>query len=128
MNSPCARIFTFQTSAENCVEQFCFGTGEKENRLEGNGNQSTFEGAVTEWAKALRLPRTAAAGRSTKTRDRCANQHESSCHPVLSGFLMMQYLLPVSTAMLSWMLSFLNSESEEGVYVDFPPPRETTGP
>ena len=33
-----------------------FGTEEKGNRLEGNGNQSTFEGAVTERAKAKGLP------------------------------------------------------------------------
>ena len=70
-----------------------FGTGEKRNRLEGSGNQSTFEGAVTEWTKTLRLRRTAAAGRHTKTRDRRAHHHESSCHRIFSGFLMRQYLL-----------------------------------
>ena len=56
------------------------GTREKGNRLEGSGNQSMFEGAVTEWAKTLRLPRTAAAGRHMKARDRIAHHHESSCH------------------------------------------------
>ena len=42
----------------------------------------TFELAVTEWAKTLRLPRTAAAAPHTKTRDRRAHHHESSCHCV----------------------------------------------
>ena len=71
-----------------------FATGEKGNRLEGSRNQSTFEGAVTEWAWALRLPRTAAAERHTKTRDRRAHHHESKIHRIFSGFLMRQYLLP----------------------------------
>ena len=53
--------FYFQTSTENCEKHFFFGTGEKGNRLEESGNQSTSEAAVTEWAKTLRLPRTAAA-------------------------------------------------------------------
>ena len=58
------------------------GTGEKGNRLEVSGDQSTFEGAVTEWAKTLRLLRAAAAGRHTKTRDRITHHHESSCHRI----------------------------------------------
>ena len=59
-----------------------FGTGEKGNRLEGSGNQITFEGAVTEWAKTLQLwlprIRVAAARRHTKARDRLAHHHESN--------------------------------------------------
>ena len=47
------------------------------NRLKGSGNQSTFEGAVTEWAK---LSWTATSGRYTDTRDRRAHYHESRCH------------------------------------------------
>ena len=58
------------------------GAGEKGNRLEGSENQSTFEGAVTEWAKTVMLPRTAAAGRHRNTRDRRAHHHESSCHRI----------------------------------------------
>ena len=54
------------TSTKNGKEHLLFGTGEKGNRLEGSGNQSTFEGAVTEWTKTLKLPTTAAAGRHTK--------------------------------------------------------------
>ena len=53
------------TSTKNGKEHLLFGTGEKGNRLEGSGNQSTFEGAVTEWTKTLKLPTTAAAGRHT---------------------------------------------------------------
>ena len=82
LNSPCARIFSFHTSTENCEEHVVFVTGEKGNRLEGNENQSTFEGAVTEWVETLRLPRTSAAGRHTKTRERIAHHHESSCHRI----------------------------------------------
>ena len=74
--------FYFQTSTETARSILFFGTGEKGNRLEGSGNQSTFEGVVTECAKTLRLPRTAAAGRYTKTRDRRAHDHESSCHRI----------------------------------------------
>ena len=59
-----------------------FGTGEKGNQPERSGNQSTFERAVTEWAKKLRSRRTAAAGRHTKTRDRCSHHHESSCRRI----------------------------------------------
>ena len=74
------------TSTKNGKEHLLFGTGEKGNRLEGSGNQSMFEGAVTEWAKALRLPWTAAAGRHTETRDRRAHHHESSCHRFFLDF------------------------------------------
>ena len=56
-----------------------WGTGEKGNRLKGSANQSTFEGAVAEWAKTLRSPRTSAARQHTKNRDRRAHHHESSC-------------------------------------------------
>ena len=71
----------FQTSPENCEEHFVFWNGEGE--LTGrSGNQSTFEGAVTEWAKTLRLSRTAAAGRHTKARDQRAHHHESSRHRI----------------------------------------------
>ena len=74
-----------------------FGTGEKGNRLEGSGNQSTFGGAVTEWVKTLRLPRTAVAGRHTKARDRIAHHNESCCHRFFfwifdEAFLMRQYI------------------------------------
>ena len=37
--------FFFHISTEKCEEHFGFGTGEKGNRPEGSGNQSTFEGA-----------------------------------------------------------------------------------
>ena len=81
LNSLCTRIFIFQTSTENCEEHFVFWNGEGE--LTGrSGNQSTFEGAVTEWAKTLRLSRTAAAGRHTKARDQRAHHHESSRHRI----------------------------------------------
>ena len=59
------------------------GTGEKGNRQEGNGNQSTFEEVMTEWAKAFRLPRTAALGRHMKTRGRRAHHHKSSYHRII---------------------------------------------
>ena len=74
--------FYFQTSTEHCEEHFVFWDGREGEPTEGSGNQSTFEGVVTEWAKALRLPWTAAAGRHTETRDRRAHHHEreSSCH------------------------------------------------
>ena len=82
LNSPCAGISTFRPVPNTARSISFFGTEEKGNRLEGSGNQSTFEGVVTEWAKALRLPWTAAAGRHTETRDRRAHHHEreSSCH------------------------------------------------
>ena len=51
----------------------------------------------TEWAKALRLPRTTAAGRHPETRDQRAHHHESSWHRMFSGFLIGQYLLTTST-------------------------------
>ena len=90
LNSPRARIFIFQTSSTGTAKSILFfGTGEKGNRLEGSGNQSTFEGAVTESAKTLRFPRAAAVGWHTKTRDRRAHHYESSCHSI-SGFLMRQ--------------------------------------
>ena len=41
-----------------------------------------FEGAVIEWAKALRLPWKVAVGRHTETRDWRAHHHESSCHRI----------------------------------------------
>ena len=70
-----------------------FGTGERGNRLEGSGNQNTFEGAVTAWAKTLRLRRTVAAGRHTKTRDRGAHTITTADVIILfSGFLMRQCL------------------------------------
>ena len=68
-----------------------FGTGEKGSRPEGVGNQSTFEGAVTKWARTLRLPRTAAAGRRTKTRAHTTTR--AAAIVFFSGFLMRQYLL-----------------------------------
>ena len=80
---PCD-IFFSETSTENCEERF--ETGEKGNRLEGSGNHSTFEGAVTKWAKTFRLPRTAAAVQHPKTRDRRAHHHKSSCHRIFLDF------------------------------------------
>ena len=71
-----------------------FGTGKKGNRLERSGNQITFEGAVTEWAKVLRLPWTATAGRHT--RKPATGAHTITKSPVIvlfSGLLMKQYLL-----------------------------------
>ena len=104
LNSPRARLFVFQTSTENCEEYFVCGTGVKGNRLEGSGNQSTFEGAVTEWAKILRLPRTAAAGRHTKTRDRRAHHHESSCHRILFWiFDAVPFWLHTSLDFVAWL-------------------------
>ena len=80
LNSPCAIIFILKPVPKTAESIMCFRTEEKGNPLEGRGNQSTFEGAVTEWANTLRLTRTGAAGRHTKTRDRRAYHHESSCH------------------------------------------------
>ena len=90
LNSPRRIILICQTSTENREEHLFFGTGEKGNRQEGNGNHSAFERAVTEWAKALRLRRTAAAGRHMKTRDRRGHHHESCGHSILflPGLLM----------------------------------------
>ena len=93
MSSPCARIDIFHTSTVNARNILFFRTGKKGNRLEGSENQSTLEGQATEWPKTLRLPRTPAAGRHTKTRDRRAHHHESGCHRMFFGFLMRQHLI-----------------------------------
>ena len=45
LNSPSTRFFVFQIRTASCEEHFVFGTGEKGNRLEGSGNESTCEGA-----------------------------------------------------------------------------------
>ena len=58
---------------------------------------------MTEWAKALRLPWAAAAGRHTETRDRRAHHHESSYHRIFLWILTRQYLL--TTYIRHWICS-----------------------
>ena len=87
--SPCATILV-SDQYRKLRRSFCFLGRKKGKRLEGSGNQSTFEAAVTKWAKALRLPLTAAARRHTAHGDPRpvpTSSRESSCRRIFwAGF------------------------------------------
>ena len=88
-------FFIFHTIPENCEEQFDFWDG-REGEPTGRElkRQHAFEGAMTELAKALSFPWTAAAGRHTETRAQRTHHHESSCRRFsFPGFLRRHYLL-----------------------------------
>ena len=79
LNSPCAIILVFQIGAVSARSFLFFGTGEKGNRLEGSGNESTCEGSGR-LSQGDKAGMEMAAGRHTETHDRRAHHHESIGH------------------------------------------------